>query len=166
MNQTFLEEAFSPLEKKHIVNTYVDNSYSQGFSGYHTYAGSSTYDNVFLLSCAEADKYFQSDEERAAGATGFAGSTEAIQKRDRCKWWLRSPGEDSCHAAYIDYKGIYTIFGNHVNVKYSVRPAFRIDMKSKFFRSLLTAGQSGDVVFKNPPQHVPVEIEIRDRDYL
>ena len=92
LNQTFLEEAFSPLEKKHIVNTYVDNSYSQGFSGYHTYAGSSTYDYVFLLSYAEADKYFQSDEERVAGATEFAGSTLAIQNRDHCKWWLRSPG--------------------------------------------------------------------------
>ena len=148
LNSEYYKSAFSNTQKEAIIESELENPNNPEY--WDTYGGNTTRDKIFLLSIDEARKYINDYHILAINR----------------EWWLRSPGEDSCHAAYIDYKGIYTIFGNHVNVKYSVRPAFRIDMKSKFFRSLLTAGQSGDVVFKNPPQHVPVEIEIRDRDYL
>lgn len=38
--------------------TTVDNSKAQGYSGYSTDGGNNTEDKVFLLSYAEANKYF------------------------------------------------------------------------------------------------------------
>ncbi len=148
LNNDYFNSAFSEAEKAAILVSELENPNNPEY--WDTEGGNATKDKIFLLSIDEARKYIK--DYRILAIDSW--------------WWLRSPGEDSRHAAHISYDGIYATGGVFVNAKNSVRPAFRINMKSEFFQSLLTVSQSGDVVFKNPSQHVPIEIEIRDRDFL
>ena len=55
LNGTFYNKAFSSAEQAAILTTSVDNSSNQGYWGR---SGGNTQDKVFLLSYAEANKYF------------------------------------------------------------------------------------------------------------
>lgn len=129
LNTTFLNNAFSASEQNAIQLTNVDNSNSQGYSGWKTSGGQDTQDKVFLLSYAEAWEYFASDSDRACYATTYALSREAEQHDpdNHSWWWLRSPGETDSHAAYVNFNG--TVYSNAVGNDYvSVRPALWIDI--------------------------------------
>lgn len=58
LNGMFYNKAFSSAEQAAILTTNVDNSKSQCYSGWNTSGGNNTQDKVFLLSYAEASKYF------------------------------------------------------------------------------------------------------------
>lgn len=58
LNDTFLNTAFTAGERSGILTTGVDNSKEQGYGEYDTRGGNHTQDQLFLLSCAEANRYF------------------------------------------------------------------------------------------------------------
>lgn len=140
LNKDFLNIAFTAQEQKGIVLTTVDNSNNQGYSGWNTNGGNNTQDKIFLLSYAEANKYFgltrQESYSRGLHVTltayaikqgaytssrnNIAGSKEAAW------WWLRSPGYDRDCAARV----YYGFLGNdYVNcVGGCVRPALWVDL--------------------------------------
>ncbi len=150
LNKEFLETAFSKTEQGAILVTAVDNSRNQGYSDWDTYGGENTEDRIFLLSYAEANKYFGVQHYRVNGAdnnmqsritpTVYAKAQGAIMS-DGYKtmdgeaagwWWLRSPGVAQGDAAGVLSTGSLTCYyvsdgGN------CVRPALWIDLESGIF---------------------------------
>ena len=109
LNGTFLNKAFTAQEQEGILVTNVDNSASQGYSGWGTSGGNNTRDKVFLLSYAEANKYFGVQHWSVSGAqdnmksrispTSYAkkqgaftdSSYQTTDGKYAGWWWLRSP---------------------------------------------------------------------------
>ena len=140
MNDSFLNAAFSADERRAILTAVVDNSRRQGLSFLDKSGGNVTWDSVFLLSAAEAGRYFG----RAPGAgarlraapTLYAvrqGASVSRKAADRTAegaaagwWWLRSPGFCQNFAAHVNADGT---FGDHeVRLENGmVRPAMWIN---------------------------------------
>jgi hypothetical protein len=62
-----------------------------------------------------------------------ARQAKTLNNGDFGWWWLRSPGDGSDYAAFIDktgYVNIYGIIVDHANDRGGVRPAFWLDLKS------------------------------------
>ena len=137
LNGTFYNEAFNSEEKPFIQTTNVTADKNPG---YKTDPGKDTQDKVFLLSIKEAKKYFISDAARYASFTDYAEPyAEAFMEEydyDAIWWWLRSPGYNSSHAAYVNFDGgIYT-YGYYVYYgNCAVRPALWIDISNFVFYS-------------------------------
>ena len=112
LNNEFYNNAFSDIEKGLITETVTK---ADPNPKYKTNPGRDTRDRVILLSIKEAEQYFK---------TGAKG------KCDGKWWWLRSPGCDNDHAAYMDIDGSVNAFGINVNVKSSVRPALWINTEA------------------------------------
>lgn len=102
LNREFFDKTFTAEEKDAIVETRIENKSN---SQYGVAGGDATMDRIFLLSLAEAEKY-------------FAGGVELLRgidiESDEVVWWhLRSPGEAADVAAsvnaigLIDYHGVY-----------------------------------------------------------
>ena len=124
LNVDFLEETFSPEERKCIVSSTVVNRDNSGNP-----AGAVTNDQVFILDIDELEQYFDSDEDRRAGATDYAQSQGAYvdEKRDACWYWVRNPGDSPRYAVYVNCLGDILergslVFGN----TFGVRPAIRV----------------------------------------
>lgn len=109
LNGEFISENFSSKEQAAIIeitNKNPDNAQ------YGTPGGNDTKDKLFLLSVDEAREYFASDEERNE-ISGY--------------WYLRSPGNSSKNAAYVDKGRVYVNVGvTHTNV--DVYPVMWVDM--------------------------------------
>ena len=129
LNDTFLNEAFSPEEQKAILTTNVDNSENQGDSRLGV-TGNNTEDKVYLLSYAEAKDYFDSDSERTCKPTSYAKTRTNLVYTDangNRSWWLRSPSSLTS-ATFVNYDGSLISVGK-VNFKVpAVRPALWIDL--------------------------------------
>lgn len=126
LNDEFLNNAFSKAEQGAILTTDVDNSKSQGY--YSTDGGDYTQDKIFLLSCAEAWKYFKNDDARKCQPTAYAVKQNSYKSSNgNCWWWLRSPGSSLSSACDVDSDGVrhcYNVyFGNGF-----VRPAMWLDL--------------------------------------
>ena len=126
LNDRFLETAFTPEEQAGILVTQVDNSRSQGYVHYEGDGGPDTEDRLFLLSYAEAWKYFPQNSDRACKPTKTAVKRGAFKSSTsgNCPWWLRSPGYMENYVAAVDVDG-----NRGGNVKYgamAVRPAMWI----------------------------------------
>ena len=144
LNETFMNNAFTSKEQENIVLTNVDNSNRQGYSAWDTDGGNDTQDKIFLLSCAEADKYFGVTYNSKKNAKGYAAPTEyaiaqgaSIRKYDGKAvsfWWLRSPGDFQYDAAYVRNDGSLDSI-NVNNVIGCVRPAMWVDLDSDVFQS-------------------------------
>lgn len=135
LNNTFFNTAFTPEEQSAILLTTVDNSALQGNNRWNDQEQKNTEDNVFLLSYAESDLYFDDDESRRCIPTNYAVSAGAETKNfiygtpDTGWWWLRSPGEKPHYAAFVNYDG--ERYSNAVGNDYlSVRPALWINVDS------------------------------------
>lgn len=83
LNDDFFNEIFEEKFQERIVTTTVPADKNPT---YNTNPGKVTNDKVFLLSVAEVEKYFPTDESRA--------------EYDGC--WLRTPGSDQVHAAVFE----------------------------------------------------------------
>ena len=146
LNGTFYNKAFSSAEQSAILTTNVNNSKYQCYSGWSTNGGNNTQDKVFLLSYAEANKYFgvtydnSSNTKSRVAPTAYAiaqgGWTSPSKKTadgTAAGWWLlRSPGSYQRYAAYVSSDGSLR---DH-NVDYgsaSVRPALWVNLESKIF---------------------------------
>ena len=119
LNETFMKSAFTIEEQKGIALTNVDNSGSQSYGEWDTDGGNNTQDKIFLLSYAEAKKYFNvkyNDRNNviarvdptayaiAQGANTHSGYTTASEKAAGF-WWLRSPGRSLNDAACVRIEG-------------------------------------------------------------
>ena len=146
LNGTFLNKAFTTKEQTGILLTNVDNSNEQGYSGWSTNGGNNTQDKVFLLSYAEANKYFgvtdnDSNNTRArATSTAYAikngaytsNSHKTADNTTVSEWWLRSPGLDQNNAARVFGDG--TLRARSVSdASVVVRPALWVDLESGIF---------------------------------
>ena len=139
LNDTFLNKAFTAEEQTGILLTNVDNSSGQGNSKWSTSGGNNTQDKVFLLSYAEAGKYFTDDKARMCAPTDYAvrqgalvNSSNEVNGRAAGRWWMRSPGSSASFAASVNDIGaryFYNVdFGNGC-----VRPALWINLESGIF---------------------------------
>ena len=149
LNNEFMSEAFTSVEKKMIPLTEVVNKDNKM---YGTKGGNNTVDQVFLLSINEAEKYFGKDTavtegypinpERACKATVSTASKglpiadysegdlseELIQFNGNCWWLLRSPGKTQSRAACVNFCGIISHEGYEVSEEDdAVRPAMWIN---------------------------------------
>lgn len=126
LNDTFVNEAFTPEEQEKILTTNVT---ADANPVYDKYAGNDTKDKVFLLSIQEVNKYFDNDSERVCEATDYAVANGAyVYDGSNCWWWLRSPGNNHNRAAGVDGGNVYE---NGTNVNFStdvVRPAMWISL--------------------------------------
>ena len=147
LNGTFYNKAFSSAEQSAILTTNVNNSKYQCYSGWSTNGGNNTQDKVFLLSYAEANKYFgvtydnSSNTKSRVATTAYAIAQGAYtnysnKTTDRtCAgwWWLRSPGYYQSRAALVDTDG--SLNRNSVDyVSGSVRPALWVNIEKVVFK--------------------------------
>ena len=146
LNGTFMNKAFTTEEQKAILTANVDNSSSQGYSGWSTSGGNNTQDKIFLLSYAKANKYFgvtynDSNNTKARVAPTAYAKKQGAYTSSSYKtadgdiagwWWLRSPGFDQHYAAYVLDGGsllyYYVNFGDGC-----VRPALWVNLESGIF---------------------------------
>ncbi len=126
LNNDFLNAAFTPEEQASIAYSWLPNiSNPESNSG----GGYKSRDRIFCLSLQEAEKYFKSDADRACSPTPYTLSRGAFagENRQRCLWWLRSPGFHNNHAALIHRSGSLLVYGFPVNDReIAVRPALRM----------------------------------------
>ena len=133
LNGPFLN-AFRVEERNSILDSTVTADKNPSYS---TSPGNDVTDKVFLLSIAEVNKYFRSDEARTCAPTAYAKAqgvwmsrSDSTGGRAAC-WWLRSPGSLSDHAALVHGSGYVDINGRGVfNILGGVRPALWIDLGS------------------------------------
>ncbi|MBQ1821542.1 MAG: protein kinase [Clostridia bacterium] len=136
LNETFLQDAFSEDEQAIIRLTKVtaDNN-----PAYHTPYGNDTEDRIFLISIAEVNEYFNSDDARKCALTHYAISqyikaNKSKSVGDTIRWWLRSPGSASNCAARVKTDGSISYYGSYVDGNnVGVRPALWIDFGSENF---------------------------------
>lgn len=146
LNSTFYNKAFSSAEQAAILTTNVDNSKYQCYSGWSTNGGNNTQDKVFLLSYAEANKYFDvthdnsSNTKSRVAPTAYAiaqgaWTSSSDKTADRTYagcWWMRSPGGRQIYAAVVDSDGWLR---NRVNGDSgSVRPALWVNIEKVVFK--------------------------------
>ena len=146
LNRTFMKKAFSAKEQSAILQTNVDNSKSQGYSEWSTSGGNNTQDKIFLLSYAEANKYFGVTNDDRKNTKSRVTPTAYAKKQGANTddsymttegsaagwWWLRSPGLFQNDAAIVYIDGSLGLFyvrsGSGV-----VRPALWINLESDVF---------------------------------
>ena len=146
LNGMFYNKAFSSAEQAAILTTNVDNSKSQCYSGWNTSGGNNTQEKVFLLSYAEASKYFgvtydnSSNTKSRVAPTAYAiaqGAWTSYSNKTTDStyagwWWLRSPGTYQDYAAIVYFVG--SLDFNYVDSDSgSVRPALWVNLESKIF---------------------------------
>lgn len=130
LNNDFINSVFSDEEKKMIPTMFISSVKN---SIYGTASGKATYDQVFLLSIPEAERYFSSSSARQCMPTDYA-----VANRQRphnpginCDWWLRSPGRDQKFAAFVTTAGGVNELGYYVDSpSFIVRPTLWIDLNS------------------------------------
>ena len=114
LNDDFMNRAFSAEEQSAILLTDVDNSDAQGYTGWAS-GGNNTQDRIFLLSYAEANRYFNvrlhSDNTASrAISTAYAIRRGADAGRNTpVLWWLRSPGSEQDGVASVSKYGTLCI---------------------------------------------------------
>lgn len=147
LNGTFYNKAFSSAEQAVILTTNVDNSKNQCYSGWSTSGGNNTQDKVFLLSYAEANKYFgvtydnSSNTKSRVAPTAYAiaqgawtsSSNKTADSTDAGWWWLRSPGYYQDCAALVYYDGSLFGFFSVNDASGSVRPALWVNIEAGIF---------------------------------
>ena len=110
----------------------VDNGFYQNNPSWSTPGGKNTFDQVFLLSYEETNYYFDKETDRICTPTSYAVSRGADVRTGTVHagwWWLRSPGEKSNHAAFVNFDG--TRYTNVVSNGYlSVRPAIWVELSA------------------------------------
>ena len=146
LNNYFYDTAFTHAEQETILMTIVDNSKSQGCSGWSDIGGNNTQDKIFLLSYAEANQYLgvkygnRNNTASRVSPTAYAKQRGAYTSSnyntadgDRAGWWwLRSPGPTRMIAARVSRDG--SLLHYYVqNDSGCVRPALWVNLESGIF---------------------------------
>ncbi|MBR4234892.1 MAG: fibronectin type III domain-containing protein [Clostridia bacterium] len=123
LNDDFYNNAFNTGERAKIAITKNVNA---GNPVYGTSGGNDTDDCVFLLSLEEIEKYYNINRSTGEKAywygekrlrklpTAYARTLVGLAGNGVCWWWLRSIGDASVHAAYVDEYGNVRTFGEDV----------------------------------------------------
>lgn len=131
LNNDFLSSAFSADEIAMIPTVTVSADKNPEYS---TDPGNATQDQVFLLSFAEADKYFSSGKAGKGKPTDYAYENNNRQYGTfpgRYPWRLRTPGENQQCVMYMSENGDIddiVMYGNFVESKGGIRPAMWIEL--------------------------------------
>jgi hypothetical protein len=125
LNNDFIATAFSGDEAAKLIVSELENT---GVT--HKDPGTTTSDKVFFLSIDEANKYFNSSDERMCKPTPYVkGKGAFIAVNDNCFWWLRSSGVYEPFTACVNYVGDVNSYGyniaSHLN---GLRIALRIKL--------------------------------------
>ena len=176
LNDTFLNTAFTSAEQAAIKNTTVVNDDNP----YHgTEGGENTTDKVYLLSIAEASNTaygFNGDsgmgsETRVATNTAYVAGKDGMSAVGEADWWwLRSPGDGSSYASYVNSIGCGCDYGGDVDGgNLAVRPALHLNLSSSTLWSYagkVTAnGEGGSSQATSTPKPVATEQPVvSDRD--
>ncbi|MCR5794728.1 MAG: DUF6273 domain-containing protein, partial [Solobacterium sp.] len=104
LNDEFLHGSFDAAEQERILETALEKA---GNPQSDALDGEDTADRVFLLSFADADTYFISDDARICELTEYAKANSKYAEASgmTCSWWLRAPGFDNTLTATIGRKG-------------------------------------------------------------
>ncbi|MDR3122071.1 MAG: DUF6273 domain-containing protein [Clostridiales bacterium] len=141
LNGEFLQ-TFSSAEQNQIIQVSNKNEDNQWFG---TDGGNNTKDKVFLLSLAEAVKYFgdsgqlkdRPKEDSWQIDDQFNNGRMAKHGNNSPRCWLRSPGRDSYDAACVHSDGVLDLYGRIVDYEEGgVRPALWLNLQSKIFYSV------------------------------
>ena len=155
MNNEFYNRAFTNKERGAILTTSVENGSSQGFDWYwyslraerNPYGGGDTKDKVFLLSYAEAKKYFNvtyennKNVEARVAPTAYTKAKRPWSNHEPSKtsddyisrhWLLRSPGDEQSAVTIVCDTG--SIFRVSVDTDSAcIRPVIWLDLNADFF---------------------------------
>lgn len=141
LNGTFYNKAFSSAEQAAILTTNVDNSKSQCYSAWNTSGGNNTQDKVFLLSYAEANKYFgvtysgDINTKSRVAPTAYAIAQGTFRNSSKhvdstnTGWLLRSPGNGRGSAAFVFPDGSLGSIGVSYDSS-AVRPALWVNLEA------------------------------------
>ena len=145
LNEDFYNIAFTSAQKQNILPTTLDNkAYSTDYSKYDSV---STTDNVFLLSCSEAQNASygftdntSSTETRKAVGTDYAKAQGLYVESNKGPYWrLRSAGYSSSHACGVKSDGYVNDYDYVYSTSNGVRPALRLsNLASDIFESDLS----------------------------
>ena len=116
LNNSFITNNFTSDEQNRIVQVTNTNPNNPTYS---TAGGKNTEDKMFLLSIAEANSYFSSDDDRKC--TLLSDNSNSV-------WWLRSPGCDDKDVTSVSDVGNVYVYGYTVNLVRGVRPAFWLNL--------------------------------------
>lgn len=138
----FIDRAFTASEQKTIKTTDVVNADNPV---YGTAGGNSTQDKIFMLSYDEvtnpaygfSSNYSTSDDARKRINTAYVakggtiGSSYMGSEVSTDWWWLRSPGNYSYDATFVDSDGAVNQYGSNVYYDNSaVCPALHLNLSS------------------------------------
>lgn len=125
LNTNFYNRAFTKEEQQRISATATGTA-GTGSSSY------TVYDNVFLLSSAEASRYLATTYARQCKPTKAAIAEKCyISDYGTCWWWLRSAGSSDEKVAYVGVAGNLDKDGNDANWENAcVRPAMWIRLEA------------------------------------
>lgn len=146
LNDEFFYSAFTFEERQGVLSAFVDNSAAQGCAGWLTSGGQNTIDRVFLLSYAEANRYFgltyfDDNASSRAAPTDYALARGAYAAEDCTTedgaragfWWLRSPGYAyQSRAAGVYHDGTLDFDAVTYN-RACVRPAIWVNLSAGSF---------------------------------
>ena len=144
LNGDFLNAAFTPGEQEAILVSETDNSRDQGYGEWNADSGSNTQDRVFLLSYAEANKFFRvtADNKENIGArirpTAYAVSRNAYtdeklkteEGAEAGWWWIRSLSSPS-FAGFVRSAGSLDSISTG-SKSGCVRPVIRVSAEAAF----------------------------------
>ena len=133
LNRAFIRKAFTSRERQLILPTLLKNEGNpepEPWIQDGLPPERDTWDRVFCLSLAEAERYFASDSQRACRPTPYAvghGYGAFTDYAGNCFWWLRNPGDLPWFAACVQTNGSLYLLGYRLWLKdAAVRPALRI----------------------------------------
>jgi len=135
LNGTFYNTAFTDSEKnfidrKRLLTRVADK---MGFE--------KTDDYIYVLSDTEAKGYAENITESAKPTAYTSKKGLFVDDKGYGYWWLRAPGSDTTHSAYVNPDGSLYVAGCKVSYANmgGVRPAMQIDLnKSGFGGNTLT----------------------------
>ena len=142
LNEDFLITAFSAEEQSAILVTEVDNGVDEDDDIGSRDVGEGTQDRIFLLSSAEAHRYFdvtrdnKNNTKARIRQTSYAGAKHWFSGKGKTEdgylaqpWWLRSPMR--YFVSMVDDNG--SLNGGNADTIKSVRPALWLNLDSDFF---------------------------------
>jgi len=159
-NESFINEAFTDVEKSALIQAQVVNDSTQG----GLTEGNNTTDNVFLLSYAEVinNEYGFDKDDATDSPTRFGKNTTFARTRGgkianpetdensdhngNGWWWLRTMGSGSKYAMCVLSSGGAAGNYNAVNTNnYVVRPALHVSLSSLYVQYAGTVCSDGTV---------------------
>ena len=130
LNSDFLSSAFSSDEQSSILSTEV---LAESNPKHSSNQGTATVDKVFLLSAAQAERYFTNKASRTCKATQYAKQNGVwiSPSNGNASWWLRTIGDRQDCASTIESDGDIYYTGSLVHsANPAVRPAIWVDLSN------------------------------------